>query len=223
MTRHFTSISVGFCVSLLLPAVSTANIVYSDFGPGQSYDITVGNFVGNDFVGDNLAEGDTFTPTATTTFGSLDIALSCVTSCPDSFTVALAQDSGSDSPGTVIESFTGAGASLGALNVNNSPLVFNSVLMPTLTLGTQYWVTVASDLNNTIAWNLNSTGDTSDQAISSDGGATWFSPSGLTPGAYEVNSPSTATPEPRLIYLLGSALAMMVVLRRTHSRRPSTK
>ena len=219
MTRHFTSISVAFCLSLLLPAISAASTIYSNFGAGQSYDITEGNLVGNDFSGDNLGEGDTFTPAATAKFGSLDIALSCsVASCPDPFTVTLSTDSGSDSPGAVIESFTDSGVKLGALNVNNAPLVFNSVSMPTLTAGTQYWVTVATDLSNSISWNLNSTGDTSDQAISSDGGATWFSPSGLTPGAYEVDSTVTTTPEPGPMALLVFGLPLAWLFRRSLSR-----
>jgi hypothetical protein len=119
----------------------------------------------------------------------------------------------------LIESFALAGASLGALGVNNPPLVLNSALLPTLTAGTQYWVTVSADLNNAIAWNLNSTSDISDQAISIDGGASWFSPSGLTPGAYEVDSQSTAgVPEPGSFVLLATALSLCL-MRRFASRR----
>lgn len=213
MMRHFTaSVVLGFCITLLLPGVALASVIYSNFGVGQSYNTAVGNFVGNDLVGDNLAEGDTFTPTSTATFGSLDIALSCVVSCPDPFTVALTRDGG-DQPGAVIESFTVAGASLGALGVNNPPIVLDSVVLPLLMAGTQYWVTALSDLNNSIAWSLNSTDDTSDQAISSDGGASWFSPSGLTPGAYEVDS-LAAAPEPGTLALLGSSLFGLAALRR---------
>jgi hypothetical protein len=221
MTRHFTaSIALGFCVSFLLPAVSMASAIFTNFGSGQSYNISAGNAVGNGFTFDGsvFAEGSTFTPAANAKFGSLDIALSCAFSCPDPFTVALSRDGG-DQPGTVIESFAVAGASLGALGVNNPPLVLNSALLPTLTAGTQYWVTVSADLNNAIAWNLNSTSDISNQAISVDGGASWFSPSGLTPGAYEVDSQSTAgVPEPGSFVLLATALSFCL-MRRFASRR----
>jgi hypothetical protein len=61
-----------------------------------------------------------------------------------------------------------------------------SALHPSLIVGTRYWVAVGAGLTNTVAWNLNTTGDVSDQAISTDNGATWFSPSGNTPGALEV-------------------------------------
>jgi hypothetical protein len=214
-------IALGICVSFCFSTASNAATIYTNLGPANSYDITQGNFVGNDFVGDNLAEGDTFTPTTNAVFGSLDVALSCaIASCPDPYTVSLVQDTGSDSPGAVIESFVGSGTSLGQLNVDNPLSVFNSVLTPTLTAGTQYWVTISSDLNDSIIWNSNTTGDTSDQAISSDGGATWFSPSGLTPGAYQINSTvsSVITPEPGAFVFLTGALPLLFVTRRFASR-----
>jgi hypothetical protein len=59
------------------------------------------------------------------------------------------------------------------------------------------------------AWNLNNTGDASDQAISTDGGLTWFAPSGQTPGAFEVDGTLVA-PAPGALTLLGSgALALL--------------
>jgi len=69
-------------------------------------------------------------------------------------------------------------------------------------------LTVTSDANDSIGWNLNSTGDASDQAISADGGTTWFSPSSLTPGAYEVNGATTTsiTPEPSSLGLMFTGL-----------------
>jgi hypothetical protein len=173
--------------------------------------------VGNDFAGDNLAQADTFTPSTTATLGDLLLALSCSASCSDPFTVTLTTDSGSDYPGSVIESFTLAGTSLGSAGVNNAPIQFNSVLFPTLTAGSQYWITVSSDLNDTIAWSDNTTGDVSDQALSADGGATWFSPSGVTPSAYQVDSKTVVSgvPEPRTFVMLAGAVPLMWFVRRS--------
>jgi hypothetical protein len=73
---------------------------------------------------------------------------------------------------------------------------------------------VTSSLNYAIAWNDNLTNDPSDQAVSSDGGATWFSPSGMTPSAYEVDG-TTSVPEPSTVLLFGGgALSSLIVLRR---------
>jgi hypothetical protein len=66
-------------------------------------------------------------------------------------------------------------------------VVLLSVSRPPLTGGVRYWIKVVADSNNSIAWNLNSTGDGTSQTISADGGASWLSSSGLTAGAFEVD------------------------------------
>ncbi len=209
--------------TLATAGVSHADtVVFSNFGPGFSYDGVEGNPIGNAFTFDGsvYAEGDTFKPTTTTTLKSIDIALSCVATglCPDSFTVELTANS-ADAPGAVIESFTVSGTSLAAQGSVNPPVLLSSVLNPTLTAGTQYWVAVLSDSNDSISWGLNTTGDTSDQAQSYDGGASYFSPSGVTPGAYQINAPSAVvvgqTPEPASLVLLASGmLSMLPAVRR---------
>jgi len=212
---------MGVCALLLAaPAVSRADtVVFSNFGAGSSYNTSVANPVGNAFDGNNYGEGDTFTPTSTTKLSSIDIALSCFSAglCPDAFTVSLDTSSG-DAPSTVLESFSVAGTSLGLFGSSNAPIVLTSILDPTLTSGTQYWVTVTSDLNDSIGWNLNSTGDPSDEALSFDGGASWFSPSGQTPGAYEVNGASSTTtppvPEPSSLGLMMTGLLSLAAGRR---------
>ncbi len=217
MPRHFVVSIAAVVFGLAAPTLS-AGIIFSNLGPGQTYDLANYNIVGNDFAGDNLAQGDTFTPSTTATFGDLQLALSCAATCPDPFTVALTNDSGSNSPGTAIESFMVAGTSLGSVGVDNPPIVLNSILLPTLSAGTQYWVTVATDLNNTIAWSDNITGDTSDQAVSTDGGSTWFSPSGATPSAYQVDSqnPVSGVPEPGTLAMLAGIVPLMWFVRRSN-------
>jgi hypothetical protein len=210
MTQR-SGILTGTAVWILLfiaPAVSRADIdLFTNFGPGFSYNTGAGNFAGNAFdgSGNNYAEGDTFTPTTSANFSALDIALSCFFSCPDPVTVSLdANNAGV--PGAVLESFNVLGPLLGAFGSNNSPLVLTSVLHPLLVAGTQYWVAVSTDLNDSVVWNWNSTGDASSEAISTNGGTTWFAPSGLTPGAYQVN----ATPEPRAVVLLATVVLVLL-------------
>jgi hypothetical protein len=187
-------------------------VLFSNFGAGLSYNTSASNPVGNAFDGNLYAEGDSFRPSSSTQFSSLDIALSCLYASgrPDNFTISITGDIG-DQPAMPLESFVVSGSSLGLLGASNAPLVLNSVAKPSLMVGTRYWVTVSSDMNDSIAWNLNSTGDTSDEANSSDGGATWFSPSGLTPGAFEVDGATTPVPELGSFALLLNGLTLLAV------------
>jgi hypothetical protein len=197
-----------WAVAIAAPGVASAD-VFSNLGAGQSYDTTSGNPVGNAFDSNDYAEGVSFTPSATTNFGSVSLALSCFFVCPDDYTVDLTADAGAQ-PGAVIESFTLSGAALGPVGNNNPLVVAKSVLYPLLTAGTAYWITTSSSLDDSITWNFNSTGDTSPEAISTDGGASWFSPSGLTPGALEVDP----APEPAAVLLLASAMLVLAMRKR---------
>jgi hypothetical protein len=114
-----------------------------------------------------------------------------------------------DAPGAVLESFSFTGATLSALGTNNTPVTATSVLQPLLTAGTRYWITVASSPAFAIAWNDNSTSSTVDQAVSSDGGSTWFSPSGMTPSAFDVLSSTVNSPEPSAALLLSGGLLLV--------------
>ena len=192
---------------------ASASVVLTNFGPGLSYDTTQGNPVGNDFAGDNAAQADPFVLTGDAIFQSLSVPLSCVGRCPGSenFIISLAANRGG-LPGAVIESFTFTGVTLGALGNNNAPITATSVLTPLLLGGTEYWITLASSPTYAIAWNLNSTGDASLQATSTNGGATWFSPSGMTPSALQVNG---IIPEPSSGLLFGGGLMGLLLLRRS--------
>jgi hypothetical protein len=206
-------------IAATLSTVAHASIIFTNLGAGQSYDVTQGNPVGNDFAGDNAAQGETFTPTVTATLTSIEVALSCIVACPaiETFLISVTRDS-SDAPGAAIESYGFTDGALPGLG-NNHPLIMaTSVLHPVLTAGTQYWITVSSSVNFAISWNDNNTGDTSDQAISSDGGSTWFSPSGMTPSAFEVDG-TTSAPEPSTAIFLGSVVMLSLIVCRRSLRQ----
>jgi hypothetical protein len=223
LTRSFAvTVMLGVWTLLfMVPTVSRADgILFTNFGAADSYNTAVGNTVGNAFDGKNYAEGDTFTPSLSESLSSLTIALSCLSGCPDNFDVSLTGSAGG-APGVVLKNFIVNAASLGVFGANNAPLVLNAVSGPMLTAGTQYWITVSSDLNDSIAWNLNSTGDVAANAISSGGGLTWFSPSGQTPGAFQVDGVATVVPEPASLLLVATSMVAMGAL--TWGRRKASR
>lgn len=204
MTHRFALVtSIGVWVLLLAAPALADIVVFSNFDSSFSYNTGAGNFIGNglDGSGSNYAEGATFTPTTSADFSSLDIALSNFFGTnTDTLTVSLDANS-SGAPGAALENLTVGPGALGTFGNNNAPLLLDSVLHPLLTAGTQYWVTVSDATGgapppDSNVWNWNDTSDASSEAISTDGGTTWFSPSGLTPGAYQVNGTIQTVPAP---------------------------
>lgn len=202
-----TVVRTGLTLALLtLPTLSpAATVLFSNYGAGTTYDTTEGNPIGNAFDGSDYGEADTFILSGNAIFTSLQLSLSCFASCSDPFSVTLNRDAGNQ-PGAALETFTVSAAALGMLGTNNAPLVLNSVLKPTLVYGTRYWIAVNADLNDSIDWNLNTTGDGAEEALSADGGMTWFSPSGNTPGALQITG---VTPEPGSSGMILSVVALL--------------
>jgi hypothetical protein len=169
--------------------------------------------VGNAFDGNLYAEGGTFVPGANANFGSVSVALSCPFGCPaaENFTITLTRTRQvSPAPLSRASNFGPVLAGLGAIN---APVTATSFLTPLLTAGTRYWIAVTTSIAFSIAWNQNSTSDSSIEALSADGGATWFSPSIQTPGAFEVDSTTgTTLPEPGAAILLSAGLGMALLV-----------
>jgi hypothetical protein len=185
---------------LIRPGAAHADTIFSNFGSGFGYNTALGNPVGDglDGSGFDYAEGDGFIAGISGSVTSVMLAVSCAV-CPatGSLQVNLTRN-GIGVPGSVLESFSIPAGSLGPLGNNNPVFVLNSALHPFLVAGMQYWLTVSGPATSAVAWNLNKTGDSSPEAISGDGGISWFAPSGLTPGAFAV----TTAPEPGTAWLL---------------------
>ena len=225
--RGFKSLTNLGALALMIgaPAVSRAAIVYSNFGPSFSYDTTGGNTVGNDGIGDNLAQADTFTPGATFDLTTIEIAVSCLASgdCANSFTVELTSDSaGLPNTGSVLASFSVAGTSLPVLG-GSTPVTL-TYAGPTLALnsGTAYWLVVLPDAGGAdqIVWNLNSTGDASNLATAFAGGGsgdTYYTLGG-TPGAYEIDgTPAGGVPEPGTVGMMLGGGLLLALFRKVRS------
>jgi len=188
-----------------------SQVLFSNFGPGQSYDQSLALSVGNDFAGDNLAQAGAFTPSSSAQIGAILIALSEGLGQSDPVTVAVAQDN-NGLPGATLESFSIGGGSLAAMG-GGGIVTLSSLLNPMLVAGTQYWVTVSTTLNNSIGWHHNDGSNDSAsnlEAYSLDGGINYFAPAGNARGAFEIDALlAQAAPEPGMLALLaGGALGM---------------
>ena len=224
---HRSSIALVASVAMsLLPAIAQAQVMFSNFGPSQSYNPDGGNFVGNAFDGNNYAESGAFTPLFTGALSSLDIALSLPNGAPNTGLIINIQDDLGGQPGAIETSILVTDiSSLQATGGNNSPLVVDASLGShpgvELTALTQYWLTVSAvDSSDSYTWNWNTVGDPSPEAISTDGGASWFSPSGLTPGAFEVDA--TAVPEPNYTFATALLLPFVMIYALRKSRKNQT-
>jgi hypothetical protein len=218
--KRFNVVALIGVLAVLLPATASASVIFTNFGASLAYDTSQGNPIGNDFAGDDAAQGNSFVLSSEAIFRSAMVALSCDVGCPEvmNFTWTRPRTTATH-PGAVIESFLFTDATLTALGNNNTPIAMTSVLHPTLLSGMPYWITVSSSVTNAFVWNNNSTGDTNDQAVSSDGGTTWFAPTGATSGALEVDG--TVVPEPSPGFLAGAGLIVAWWRKRLASARPN--
>jgi hypothetical protein len=153
---------------LLFNSYSTADVIFNNFGPGDTYQtdwgwtLSLGSPIGADFD-----QGDPFKPSGIDFYlDNIELAVGLVLG-PNELDVWLMSDN-SNKPGTIIESFHFSGA-MGTFGEFNPPLSMNSVFHPLLEENTQYWL-IASTTgpDEWAAWNWNSIGETGTHALRQD-------------------------------------------------------
>ena len=205
-------IACFFTLSLALVVLASpaqADLIYSTFGPGNSYGIS-GHPVG---FSDNILNAVSFTPATTVTFDSARLAVAHLGGS-NAFTVYLAGNS-LGTPGSAIETFSGL--------VFPSPgvVTVTSGVHPVLTAGTTYWVVVQAmnppNSYGATLWN--------DQGIvggwaHTESGA-WYTGSDVTGSnatpAFDVSG-TQVVPEPSTLALLGAS-GLLLLLRRAYRRQ----
>jgi len=227
---------------LAAPHAARADVIFTNFtGQNFSYDSLSGNPIGY-VAGNSVAQGEAFTPTATYTLTSIELALSIglgsdgsggsMTTAP--ITVALMSDNGglpSTTTSPLASFIIPVGQPLPPVGVPTTPLSFTQAPNAPavfLNAGTQYWVTVSAGLSTDgIGWNLSTLGIPNNNAYSNDGGSTWNTGNSID-GAFEVDGtlvgvgPQISTPEPGSWSLMASggfALLFASVFSRSRRNR----
>lgn len=173
-------------------------IIYTDYPKftGNSYTV-YGS--GSETFKQSIA--GVFVPAATSTFTSAELGLFLNGNNVNSnnFTVSLNADN-SGVPGAAIETFSNVVVPLN----NSTDLTLNSVLHPTLTAGTSYWlVAIAGNSATQGLWSFASSSTPMGTVGSSDdGGASWVASTGQTLPVFQING---VVPEPASLSLLALA------------------
>ena len=205
--------SIPLAVAVLLlgtRAALASAIVFSNFGPGQSYDAGLSwslEASGAPGFETDLDVAMGFVAGANYTLDSIALAAGFDDGRPNELDVSLRAESGG-LPGAVLESWTFT--TLGPEGSANPPLTALSVLHPALQAGTEYWLVADLPEPSTeiAGWNTNSIGDLGPVSFNTDL-AGWEPAATLTRGAFEIDGTPTV-PEPMSLVLVGSGLVAVV-------------
>lgn len=195
--KHFAILAIIACVWVcsLSGTARADQVIFNSFGPGDSYDSALLHVAGSLANSGYEAVAVAFTPTVTANVTSISFPAQGVAI---NVNMVLANDSGGN-PGSALETFSSI--ALGGDTI----LTENSVLHPSLTAGTTYWLEMLpSDPSNTFGfggWNGTSPNVAGLESQSNVPGF-WQDVATSEIAAFDVMG-TGATPEPASLSLFG--------------------
>lgn len=198
MKRH-TLITAG-ALALSLTSASMGDVIFNNFGPGNSYDISTGWTLSDGApVNVDWDQGDAFTVSGGNYFlDHIDLAISLVAGQNRIFIDVYTSIGGL--PGVLIDSAV-IEDQMGTFGDDNPLIVALFDGSTVLNDGEQYFVTASTDSNSWAAWNLNSVGDVGLHTFRKNLGD-WAAGDNVR-GAFRVKG--TLVPAPGVLALLGVA------------------
>lgn len=207
--NYLTAVFSIFFIFAFAPA--NASVIYNNFDANDAYVEFAGWTLSSNSVGFQ------FSAAATGSVTSVDVGMGILSSSdisPQSVGFNLFSDSGSDSLGSLLETFT--------VVVNNrfgddSGPISTGLLSGTTTLiaGMKYWLEASSLSGTNVPWNRNSIGD---DGLRSVNGLVADGQSRL--GAFRINSDAVSVSEPGSLSLIAIGLGLIGFARRhTGSRK----
>ena len=198
---------VGVLASVTADAARADQIVFSNFGPGMTFNTVTGVTVsGSNVVGGQVV-AQAFTPSGDFTFSSAQLAMGIIGG-PNILQVVLMTSSGGF-PGAILETITLSNAV--APFTSAGIVLANSTLHPVLESGTQYWlVAFAPEADTNMGWMLSLNDFSTLNRSNSFHSLTGPWPAvGFRGFAFQING--TPVPEPGTLWLLSPALAAIAL------------
>ena len=183
-----------FLASGLLSFVARADtVVYSNLGPGDTYDQNFGHAIGN--IGGLRSQAMQFTVGASGNLVTIELGLTFGDNGPDLVNAFLYADA-SNSPDTATQIFLGSVTPTAQFQTTNNSIVsFNVSGTVPVVQGTPYWLALMPTNGDVQVWNQTSPVVPGLVATSVDNGQTWF-PTADALSAFRITAAVSEVPEP---------------------------